>query len=163
MKNGLTTKFRTMPRLLNKIFLVCSFWFLACQGLFSQTKKSENDFLMEQNFREERFHSKRKVTFLLSSRKNPLIKYNPISLTFGGLLFVYQKFLSKQISSNCPYNPSCSSFSKNSILRFGFIKGIALSADRLMRCNTLAAHDISFLDFKDSKIDDSPEKYRFKK
>ena len=152
-----------MQKLLSKLFLTSVFWILACSFLFSQQKLSNKDLIVKQNFRETRFETKRKVTFLLSEKKNPIVRYNPISLTFGGLLFVYQKLLSPQISNNCPYNPSCSGFSKNSILRFGLIKGIALSADRLTRCNNLAAHDISFLDFKDGKIDDSPEKYRLKK
>ena len=154
-----------MQKLLSKLFFLLLF--VSSSGvknyLFSQEKLSDKDLIVKQNFRETRFETKRKVTFLLSEKKNPIIRYNPISLTFGGLLFVYQKLLSPQISNNCPYNPSCSGFSKNSILRFGLIKGIALSADRLTRCNNLAAHDISFLDFKDGKIDDSPEKYRLKK
>ena len=129
----------------------------------AQTIKSNDALLLKQNFYEEKFESKRKVTFLLSRTKNPIIRYNPISLSFGGLLFAYQKFLSPQISSNCPYSPSCSAFSKKSILDYGFIKGIALSADRLMRCNSLAMKDVSFLDFKNGEIDDAPGKYSFKK
>ena len=129
----------------------------------AQQKLSNKDLLLKQNFSEQRLETKRKVSFLLSRRKNPIVLYNPISLTFGGLLFVYQKFLSPQISTNCPYNPSCSSFSKNSILKYGFIKGIALSADRITRCNSIAAKDITFLDFKNGKIDDNPDKYSLKK
>ncbi|MBI4930892.1 MAG: membrane protein insertion efficiency factor YidD [Bacteroidetes bacterium] len=152
-----------MRRLLSKQFVVCSFWFVVSSPLLAQPKLSDKDLLLKQNFYEQKFETKRKVSFLLARKKKPIIRYNPVSLTFGGLLFVYQKFLSAQISNNCPYNPSCSGFSKNSILRYGFVKGIALSADRLTRCNNLAAHDISFLDFKDGKIEDNPEKYRLKK
>lgn len=152
-----------MQRSSNKYFTVLVLFFACSPFLFSQNKLSEADLLLRQNFRQERFETKRKVSFLLSRKKNPVIRYNPVSLTFGGLLFIYQKFLSPQISANCAYHPSCSSFSMSSIKRYGFIKGIALSADRLTRCNGIAAKDISFLDFKDGKIDDSPEKYRLKK
>lgn len=152
-----------MRKLLNRGFLVCGLCFAVNSLAQAQPKLSDYDLLLKQNFTEAQFESKRKVTFLLSRKKNPIIRYNPVSLTFGGLLFVYQKFLSPQISTNCPYHPSCSSFSKNSITRYGFIKGIALSADRLTRCNALAAKDVSFLDFKDGKIDDNPEKYRLRK
>ena len=165
MRNGSTIKFPTMRRWLSKLFFLLLF--VSSSGvenyLFSQGKLSDKDLLSKQNFSEAKFETKRKVTFLLSEKKNPIIRYNPLSLTFGGLLYMYQKLLSPQISANCPYNPSCSGFSKNCILRFGFIKGIALSADRLTRCNSIAAHDISFLDFKDGKIDDDPGKYRLKK
>ncbi|MBI3501542.1 MAG: membrane protein insertion efficiency factor YidD [Bacteroidetes bacterium] len=150
-----------MRRQLNKKFLVSIFLLLICSISIAQ-KKNDKELLLKQNFSQSQFESKRKVTFLLSRKKNPGIRYNPVSLAFGSLLFVYQKFLSPQISTNCPYNPSCSSFSKNALLRYGLIKGIALSSDRLMRCNNLAAHDITFLDFKDGKIDDAPEKYRLK-
>ena len=152
-----------MLRLLNKFLIAFCLLTIDYSTSFGQIKKSDKELMLRQNFSETKFETKRKVTFLLSKNKNPIVRYNPVSLTFGGLLFMYQKFLSPQISVNCPYNPSCSGFSKNSILRYGLIKGIALSADRLTRCNSLAAHDISFLDFKDGKIDDSPEKYRLKK
>src|ERR1035437_2782418 len=152
-----------MQRLSSKWFVACGLSFVISSPLLAQQKLSDKDLLLKQNFYEQKFETKRKVSFLLSRKKNPIIRYNPVSLTFGGLLFVYQKVLSPQISTNCPYNPSCSSFSKNSILRYGFIKGIALSADRLTRCNSIAAKDITFLDIKNGKIDDNPEKYRLKK
>jgi putative component of membrane protein insertase Oxa1/YidC/SpoIIIJ protein YidD len=144
----------------NSLFVVC---YLLSVDVNAQQSKTDNEFLQNQNFSQQKFETKRKVTFLLSKKKNLIVRYNPVSLTFGGLLFMYQKFLSPQISNNCPYNPSCSGFSKNSILTFGLMKGIALSADRLTRCNSIAAHDISFLDFKNGKIDDAPEKYRLRK
>lgn len=152
-----------MPRSLSKWWAVCILLFTLSNLSVAQQKLNDKDLLLKQNFTDQKFETKRKVTFLLSRKKNLLIRYNPLSLTFGGLLFVYQKFLSPQLSTNCPYNPSCSAFSKNSILRFGFIKGIALSADRLTRCNGIAAKDLSVLDFKNGKIDDSPERYRLKK
>src|ERR1035441_8669281 len=108
MKNGSTIKFRRMQRLLSKMLLAIGYWLLASGFLFSQQKLSDKDLLMKQNFYEQKFETKRKVSFMLSRKKNPVIRYNPVSLTFGGLLFVYQKFLSPQISTNCPYNPSCS-------------------------------------------------------
>jgi len=151
-----------MRRLLNKWFVLCGLLITVNCSLFSQ-QKSSKELLLKQNFQEQKFETKRNVTFMISQKKNPLIRYNPVSLTFGGLLFMYQKFLSPQISTNCPFNPSCSGFSKNSILQFGFIKGIALSADRLMRCNSIAVKEITFLDFKNGKIDDNPDRYRLRK
>ncbi|HEY4799822.1 MAG TPA: membrane protein insertion efficiency factor YidD [Bacteroidia bacterium] len=150
-----------MQKLLNRILFILML--LASSAVFGQAKKSDKELLLNQNFYQSDLETKRNVTFLLSRKKNPVIRYNPVSLAFGGLLYVYQKFLSPQISTNCPYNPSCSGFSKGAILKYGFIKGIALSADRLTRCNSIAAKDITYLDFKDGKIDDDPDKYRLKK
>lgn len=151
-----------MRKLSNKLTAFI-FVFAVLGQVAAQSKKTDRELLASQNFQDAKYETKRKVSFLLSSGKNPLVRYNPISLTFGGLLFVYQKLLSPQISNNCPYNPSCSSFSKNSILRYGFVKGIALSADRLTRCNNIAAKDITFLDFRNGKIDDQPEKYSMRR
>lgn len=77
------------------------------------------------------------------NKRSVFIKYNPISLFFIGSMFFYQKVVSPQLSRQCLYYTSCSSFSKKSINRFGFIKGVFLSADRLMRCNPLVIGEIS--------------------
>jgi uncharacterized protein len=92
-----------------------------------------------------------------------VIKYNPVSLTFGGLMFMYQKLISPQIVAECPYEISCSNYSKVVIKRYGIIKGIALTSYRLMRCNRLAAVDIHplYID-PQGKIIDDPEQYRLK-
>ncbi|GAB5537997.1 MAG: hypothetical protein Salg2KO_01000 [Salibacteraceae bacterium] len=73
---------------------------------------------------------------------NAITRYNPLSLIFSGSLFLYQKFLSPQLQSHCPYEISCSAFSKASIEEYGLIKGVALSADRLTRCTQFTLIDI---------------------
>ena len=46
----------------------------------------------------------------------------------------YQKWLSPAFGPRCKYYPSCSSYAVAAIENFG-LKGIAMSAWRLMRCN----------------------------
>ncbi len=46
----------------------------------------------------------------------------------------YKKYLSKQISANCQFSKSCSSFMIDARQRFGFGKGLLLGIDRLSRC-----------------------------
>ncbi|MDZ7776053.1 MAG: membrane protein insertion efficiency factor YidD [Bacteroidales bacterium] len=70
------------------------------------------------------------------------MKYNPVAVSLGGLLYLYQSILSQQISAECLFHPSCSQFGKNAIREFGLLKGVALTADRITRCNRIAAHDI---------------------
>ena len=48
----------------------------------------------------------------------------------------YKKYISKQISANCQFNTSCSSFMLESRQRFGFWKGLLLGIDRLSRCGS---------------------------
>jgi putative component of membrane protein insertase Oxa1/YidC/SpoIIIJ protein YidD len=95
--------------------------------------------------------------------KKKLIRYNPVNLAFGGLLYFYQQVVSPQISAECPYEISCSNFGKASIQRFCFVKGIALTAGRLMRCCKVAAVDIHplYIDEK-GKIMDDPNQYTLK-
>ena len=96
--------------------------------------------------------------------KNLFIKYNPISIFFGGALFIYQRFISPQISAGCAYEISCSNFSKQCISHYGFLKGIALSTDRLSRCNKIASADFHplLINFQ-NKVIDNPEMYKLRK
>ncbi len=69
-------------------------------------------------------------------------RYNPFHVTFTGLMFVYQQYVSPQLPSECLFEHSCSNFSKSLIAEYGLIRGIPFTADRLMRCNRIAATDI---------------------
>lgn len=109
-----------------------------------------------------RYPAKKKPTFLLVGKKK-WIRYNPVNLTFGGMLFVYQSVISSQIAADCPYEISCSAFSKQSILEFGLIKGLPLSADRLTRCTRMALKDLHPLRISDKGLlIDAPSFYRIK-
>lgn len=129
--------------------------------LHSQT---DNDLIFTKEIYSEQFENNRKVTYLFEG-KNAFVKYNPVSLFFGGLLFAYQKTISVQIGAACPYEVSCSNFSKQCILKYGLLKGIPLTADRLTRCTKLAAIDmIEGVDYssRTHRIYDSPNDYAFK-
>lgn len=92
------------------------------------------------------------------------MKYNPVSLVFGGALFFYQGVISPQILQGCAFDPSCSAFSKQCIHQFGIVKGVALSADRLTRCTRLSAIDFHPVMFNASgHVNDKPEYYRLRK
>jgi putative membrane protein insertion efficiency factor len=124
---------------------------------------SDLELLKSINLTKPEFNN-RKVEYYAKSVKG-INKFNPLVHVFGGLLFVYQKFVSVQISSKCSFEPSCSSFSKQALKEFGLIKGLALTTDRLMRCNVIAAKDISAfdLDFKNEKVRDEISKYYYHK
>lgn len=126
---------------------------------FGQNSIDEVALLKEQNFKENKFDV-RKVSYLFSNTNNVLVKYNPVSLTFGGLLFFYQKAISPQISVDCPYEINCSNFSKRCIQHFGLLKGVSLTADRLTRCSQFTLIDIKPIDFNNkNKIIDRIESY----
>jgi putative component of membrane protein insertase Oxa1/YidC/SpoIIIJ protein YidD len=133
---------------------------LSCSTLYAQLTKEQIELIKKVDFKDHSFDP-RKPKFL-SADKSPLIKYNPINLTLGGLLYFYQKIVSPQLLTNCPYEISCSAFSKTSIQEFGFIKGIPLTADRLTRCTQFTLMDIfpSQINETNGKIIDNIDKYR---
>ena len=47
---------------------------------------------------------------------------------------VYQKWISPMFGPRCKYYPSCSSYAVSAIEAYG-VKGVAMSAWRLLRCN----------------------------
>lgn len=99
---------------------------------------------------------------LSTRRKNIITVYNPVSLLMKGSMYLYQHVLTQQLSRSCPYEITCSNFSKQAIHRFGLIKGALLSADRVMRCNRISLLDVSPLDINEQTgaIADDLNKYR---
>lgn len=90
--------------------------------------------------------------------------YNPLSVAFSGLMYTYQRWVSPQLPSECLYEHSCSGFSKMLISEFGLAKGVVSTADRLMRCNRVAATDIHplFVNDKSGLIKESVDIYKMK-
>ncbi len=105
----------------------------------------------------------KKTTFMKSRTKNVFVKYNPIRLFFGSLMFVYQGYISPQLPSDCLYAETCSHYSQSLIIRFGLLKGVVATSDRLMRCNRLSTLDIIpySLDILTGKVVESVEIYDF--
>lgn len=75
-----------------------------------------------------------------------VIRFNPreiseLKFAATGLIRLYQKFISSQDSPTCNFQPSCSRFGMACIQEYGVLRGILLTADRLLRCNgSQAAH-----------------------
>lgn len=122
--------FNQKNKLLLLVFVLVAF------NAKTQTRSDWN-LVAGESFGDHTYEHKREVSYLFKG-KNAFVKYNPVSLVFGGLLFVYQKTISVQIGAACPYEISCSSFSRECIRKYGLIKGIPLTADRLTRCNRMA-------------------------
>lgn len=99
----------------------------------------------------------------LENRRHSFIaRYNPVSLVLKGSLFAYQKIVSRQLARQCPYEITCSNFSKLAIEEFGIFKGIFISADRIMRCNRIGLLDVPPLSVNPATgaIIDPPNLYR---
>ena len=50
------------------------------------------------------------------------------------IINIYQIAISPYLKGYCRHNPSCSEYTKNSIIKHGAFKGIILGIQRLTRC-----------------------------
>ena len=92
----------------------------------------------------------RKVNPMLTENRTPQRKETPrlnpreiseLKLAATGLIRLYQKFISSQDKPACNFHPTCSRFGMACIQEYGVLRGILLTADRLLRCNgSQAAH-----------------------
>jgi len=141
---------------MKKLFsLFCIFSFSI--AAISQTT-SDNALLKEVSFEKEEYQ-KRAVVYGFSENKKK--NFNPIYHLFSSSMYVYQSVISPQLSTRCAYSPSCSAYSKDLIKRYGFLKGLFCTTDRLMRCNRIALADAPVLLFdpQDKKIHEDAERY----
>jgi putative membrane protein insertion efficiency factor len=67
-----------------------------------------------------------------------------------GLIRFYQKWISPAFAPRCKYYPSCSSYAATAISEYG-LKGIAMSAWRLVRCNPWSHGGVDYVELKQAK------------
>jgi len=99
---------------------------------------------------------------LRSRHQGIIARYNPLSLVLKGVLLGYQTLVSEQLARSCPYEITCSNFSKLAIEEYGAFKGIFISADRILRCNRIGLLDTHPLSVNPltGAIIDPPNLYR---
>ena len=51
------------------------------------------------------------------------------------LIRIYQPLISPLLPSTCRFSPTCSEYSKQSLIKYGLIKGSILSVKRILKCN----------------------------
>lgn len=51
------------------------------------------------------------------------------------IIKIYQTVLSPILPSTCRYSPTCSEYTKQSLIKFGLIKGGVISIKRIIKCN----------------------------
>ena len=129
--------------------------------LFSQSKE-DADLLRNSVFKQSDYNA-RKVSYGFSDNPSKFSLYNPFYHILSGSMYVYQKIISPQLSSQCIYNPSCSNYSKQLIREYGIAKGVFCSADRIMRCNRLAIVGLprDAINKHDNKIHENTKRYSF--
>jgi len=56
------------------------------------------------------------------------------------IIILYQRLVSPYLPQSCRFQPTCSEYAKESIEKYGIIKGVTLASKRLTKC-----HPIKFL------------------
>ena len=58
-------------------------------------------------------------------------------LTFSviSLINLYKYLISPLLGNNCRFLPTCSEYTKEAIIKFGFIKGTSLGFKRIIKCH----------------------------
>lgn len=58
-----------------------------------------------------------------------------MKLLFITIIRLYKYMISPLIPSSCRFTPSCSEYAVDAINKYGALKGSALAAGRILRCN----------------------------
>jgi len=103
-----------------------------------------------------------KGRYLFNNVDNIIVKYNPLCISIGGMLFIYDNTLAPIISSPCLFSPSCSVFFKESIFEYGLLKAFFISSDRIIRCSRLSSIDINRSNTFNNKAIDPISSYSLK-
>lgn len=129
---------------------------------FSQTVNLANDLMLVDSVSKGSVHHSEKRPYIYKNQPKTFKNSNPLSLLYGGSLYVYQNVVSQHLSASCLYDPSCSDFSKQSVKKYGIFKGILLSLDRLNRCNRIAATGLNpgQLNRETNRFSDSVNRYK---
>ncbi len=107
--------------------LFCTF--CVCVVMFSAFGDEAADFAFIQE-----------VNPITTPKPEEVVRFNPqeaseLKLVATGLIRLYQKFVSSQDGPSCQFLPSCSRFGMGCIQEYGFVRGVLLATDRLIRCN----------------------------
>lgn len=151
-----------MPHSITKTVFFFAMFFLPVICSYALTPESDKELLKDKQVDEKNLVHDHDIRFMRSRSNNFFIRYNPVSLTFGGLMYVYQRFVSPQLPSECLYEHNCSDFSRELIYKYGLAKGVFTTSDRLMRCNRLSALDVHplLVNEKTGKVKETIEVYK---
>lgn len=86
---------------------------------------------IEPEYFSQSYYRKPKGPAIEDSKKNS----NEIEFIFSGLYLFYKYTFSSQDNNKCAFHPSCSDFGLLAVKKYGAIKGMLATLDRLQRCN----------------------------
>ena len=64
------------------------------------------------------------------------------------LIDIYKKYISNSFGKRCIYYPSCSTYVRQAVDKYGIIKGNLIGIKRLIKCNPFSNGGIDYLKWK---------------
>lgn len=98
------------------------------------------------------------VSFHRKAETTGYAETSSVRLVFLETIKLYQRCISPIGGDRCGFRPSCSVFGYEAIREYGPIKGVLMTADRLMRCHALIKRDSAYLFLPNGKLYDPPSK-----
>lgn len=68
------------------------------------------------------------------------VRFQPTAWVGRGLIRAYQATLSPVLPGSCRFTPTCSQYGLECFRRYGTLRGGALTAWRILRCNPFGGH-----------------------
>lgn len=125
-----------------KVSSILTLFFCASQNGLAQRIDAKADLQLVDSMLKQQMPHHHTRPYIFKNQPKTIANSNPVSLLYGGTLYIYQNYISQHFSASCLYDPSCSEFSKQAVKEFGLVKGGLLTFDRLNRCNRIAATDL---------------------
>ncbi len=63
-----------------------------------------------------------------------ILRLTPVNLALK-LITAYQKYLRPSMPAGCRFEPGCSEYTKQAILKYGIIKGVCKGLIRILHCH----------------------------
>jgi uncharacterized protein len=68
----------------------------------------------------------------------------PVRLALIALIRGYRLTLGQLLGGNCRFHPSCSTYAEQAIRELGWVRGVVLSAWRILRCTPLSKGGVDY-------------------
>ena len=86
--------------------------------------------------------------------QTPEHETSSVKLVFLGAIRLFQELISPIDGPRCGFSPSCSAFGHQAVRQYGPVRGVLLTADRLLRCTPFTTPGTDYLVLPNGRLFD---------